>query len=983
MELKNKRMYDIVSESCKKYKNNIALVCNDQEVSYNNLLNSIDLLARSLNSVGVKKSKVNVCLNTSVEAIYLFFALNKLGAVINYINYDLDNKYIEECINNNILIIDEYNMDKYYDIIKNKDISKIILVGEKNYDIKNILKWSEFISLNNEYKDVNIKYKDDEEIIINYYKDYNDNIVSVHINNKSLINSIDTFLDSALEIKKKNIININPMYDHIGYNINVLIPLIKGMKIIIGNKNELIDLIKQYKINYLFTTEDIMYEITKFNTKIKLDSILIISKLIDDHKINIINSYVSGLKIKVYRAYSIPEINNLVGLKMEIDIKLIDVIDYSDTCFDIGNLLIKSDDYCKTYINGKELKLDSNGYFKTGYIAMIDSDDNLIIVDTLEKEIERRNMYKTGLASIDMPWLKYFPIESRNEEVAKMTVYEYLKEVNKDNYLEVALSYMGKNIKYYEMFNNIEMCAKSLKALGVKKGDYITICMPNIPEFVYVFYAINKIGAIACLIEPRTPASRVKDYLDESNSKVLIMVDLCKNNIDKIVDNVKSLKTVVSVSPIESITSRKIKVAYNLTHKKYKYTGKYISYKEFIKAGESFDNIKSAKFVERETAVVVYTSGTTGKPKGACLPNETLNGQNMQLKYSGICPKVGEVFLGNVPFFSAYGSSVGMHNALSSGITVALIPSYKPTDFPKLIQKNRPTHAMGVPRFFEILANSKIFKGDELKFLRNSISGGDKMTPSKEYYVNEYLINHGSEKLKKGLGMSEFGGGYITTVNKDINRPGSVGIPHVGNNVKIIDINTRKEVTYGRDKKTGELYVTGPTMMNGYLNREEENEKFFEIDDNGVKWAKTGDLVYMDQDGAIFFIDRIKNVIMRPDGHTVPLLPIENAIDKCEDVFICAVVGTTVDSKGTGKMPMAYIVLKKNRDKSTLEIHKEIKRLVSELVPEREQPKWYRYVDNIPLNLAGKVDMLKLEKMSEKDNNKSREYLNLEKNSDK
>ena len=139
----------------------------------------------------------------------------------------------------------------------------------------------------------------------------------------------------------------------------------------------------------------------------------------------------------------------------------------------------------------------------------------------------------------------------------------------------------------------------------------------------------------------------------------------------------------------------------------------------------------------------------------------------------------------------------------------------------------------------------------------------------------------------------------------------------------------------------------------------------------------------MDEDGAVFFIDRIKNVIMRPDGHTVPLLPIENAIDKCEYVESCAVVGVSVSDKETGKRPMAFIVLKKDIEKDIKQINQEIKNIVEANVPLREQPKWYRYTDKLPYNLAGKVDLKKLAEIGENDSNKNLEFINLEKNDDK
>ncbi len=588
------------------------------------------------------------------------------------------------------------------------------------------------------------------------------------------------------------------------------------------------------------------------------------------------------------------------------------------------------------------------------------------IADLLEqqnklKEVElglrEASKEKTGYPSIDKPWLKFFPKEALTDTINPYTLYQQLKISNEDNLEETALSYNGEYITFRKLLHHIDQVAGALLSIGVKEGDIVTLCLPNIPEFVYSFYAINKIGAIASLIEPRTNAERIKTFVNNANSKVMIMLDLCKNNIDKMIES-STLEMVVSVSAANSINNKAKKSLYTMAHKEVKTSGKYLNWNDFVSV-KRLNNVAVSKYKPNKTAAIVYTSGTTGIPKGAELTNETYNGQNMQLKYSGITPKTGDIFLGNVPFFSAYGSSSGMHNALTNGVEIALLPSYKPQEFPSILLKYRPNHVMGVPRFYELLLQDKLAQKSEFAFLENIISGGDKMAPANEKKVNKFLEKHGAPKIKKGLGMSEFGGGFITTVSEKSNKIGSVGVPHVGNNVKILDPNTNEELKYGPEKNIGELYVTGPTLMKSYFNNQIESDKFFVIDESGTKWAKTGDLVYMDEDGVVFFIDRIKNVIMRPDGHTTPLLPIENAISKHPNVLSCAAVGVEVEEGKTGSLPMAFIVLKDNvEDISTLQ--KEIEELCEFNIPERERPKWYRYVNEIPYNLAGKVDMLKL-----------------------
>ena len=605
-------------------------------------------------------------------------------------------------------------------------------------------------------------------------------------------------------------------------------------------------------------------------------------------------------------------------------------------------------------------------------------------LEALTKELEKQNELKeieleekkkkepkkTGFPSKDMPWLKFFPKASVEDKINELTLYQQIKIANKDNLEEIALTYLGEKISFSKLFSKIDQVAKALDSIGVKKGDVVTLCLPNIPEFVYSFYAISKIGAIASLIEPRTNAERIKNFINNSKSKVMIMIDLCKNNIDKMIDT-STLEIVIAVSASNSIGKKSKKKIYTFIHKEVKTNNKYLNWNEFINV-KRLNNVVTQKYIPNTTAAIVYTSGTTGIPKGAELTNETYNGQNMQLKYSGICPENGEIFLGNVPFFSAYGSSSGMHNALTNGVTIALIPQYQPQDFPELLLKYQPNHVMGVPRFYEFMLQNKKVQKSDFSFLKNIISGGDKLPPINEKKINKFMIKHAAPHLKKGLGMSEFGGGFITTVSEKSNKIGSVGIPHVGNNVMIIDPNTGEELKYGSEKNIGELYVTGPTMMKSYFNNKEETEKFFYIDSEGKKWAKTGDLVYMDEDGVIFFVDRIKNVIMRPDGHTTPLLPIENAICKHPGVLNCAAVGVKVEEKGTGSLPMAFIVLKKNEDVNLNLIQKEIEDLLESYVPERERPHWFRYVKDLPYNLAGKVNLIELREIASKEDLKIR-----------
>lgn len=882
------------------------------------VLKDIDLISRSILELGISnKEKVAIVRQTSLEYIELIYAFSKLGIGVDVFNPP---------INDGVLTDFDYLFTDDISNLKLDNFKRIILFNNTDTFDDVVINWNKFYEISNYYNKDLIYY---DNFSIKYY----DNDVLLTLTDKDILLSYKNIND-RLKIKSSRVLVDSARFVLINY--------------LIMNKNNVF--FKNLDVEILFTCDSRLVNETK---NLNYSNIYSEFEFLNEYDLSKINNRL-GSKYNRYFAFY----DSLLAMGKYGKLNLFNVEDVSITHVLNGK---KSDFGSVDIKHGKK-------YIKTNYVGSL-SKKNLRIDDLLAKEVTRENIKKTGLPSKDMPWLKYYPNSYLDEKVPEYTLYQNFRIMNENNYLECALEYMGEEIKYYEVFNEIEKVSKSLYALGVRKGDYVAFCLPNIPEFIYFFYAVSKLGAVACLIEPRTSANRILKYLDDTKSKVMVMLDMCKKNIDKIADK-SSLEKIISISPVQSIRDKKTRKMYYLTHKKYRYSGKYLSYSKFISIGESILPFKECSYKKNTAAVIVYTSGTTGNPKGAVLTNESYNGQNMQLKYSGIEPNVGDRFLGNIPFFTAYGSSVGMHNALSFGVKITLIPSYKPKDFPKLIKKYKPNHVIGTPRFFEIMSESNIFKNMDLSFLKTCIYGGDKMTSTKEYMVNDFMLSHGACAIRKGIGMSEYGGGFCTTVNNDVNKISSIGIPHIGNNVKIID-KKGNEVTYGREHTIGELYVTGPTQMLGYLANDTENNKFFITDENGVRWSRTGDLVYMDEDGVIFFSERIKNIIVRPDGHKVTVLPLENLVNKCNYVSECVVVGVNYKEDNSGKYPMLYIALKNNLDKPKEKIHKEIMEMINNNIPDRDRPEWYRYVDKLPYTLAGKIDVMKLKEKGKNNQNKT------------
>lgn len=607
------------------------------------------------------------------------------------------------------------------------------------------------------------------------------------------------------------------------------------------------------------------------------------------------------------------------------------------------------------------------GYMDQKYIDDYrDFDFNLSENDTLFHKRYLRDIQNgeisgpmTGYATIDEPWLKGLPISADSDKIPAKTMWQVLEDNSKMFSDKNALYYEGTYITYKELIEKCEYFSKCLFGLGIKPGDNVMICMANTPEFVYAFYGLIKLGAIPNLIEPRTNAKRILSYIDIASSKYMIMVDKCYDNIEKIA-NESTLNTIVSVSPSISLPKVK-KFAYDVTHRGIKSHGKYLDYYDFYKIGKNVDDVEEYPYHKNQTAVVVYTSGTSGVPKGVCLRNETYNGQNLQIKYSGFFPQPGEIFLGNVPFFSAYGSSSGMHNALCYGVMIYLIPSPKVEKFAKYIRESKCTFVMGSPKHFEVLDQYLIKHPNErLDYVKCLVSGGDKILEPHEIHMNETFVQRGGPKIKKGLGSTENGGGFTTTSSDMDNKIGSVGIPLAQNIVKVVDPITREELPYG---EIGEIEVSSLTLANGYLNNPDQTEKAFYTDKNGRHWFRTADMGYIDSDGVIFFATRRSHAIMRPDGHTTPLLPIENVVANSSYVYSCGAIGVKPDDNSAGELPMLFVKL--NDEVNLADAMKDIRKLLIDNIPPRERPNWIRIVDEIPYTLMEKVDYLALNKLAQ------------------
>ena len=589
-----------------------------------------------------------------------------------------------------------------------------------------------------------------------------------------------------------------------------------------------------------------------------------------------------------------------------------------------------------------------------------------------------------GKASIDKPWLKYYDDSKIISELPQMSMFDYMCKCNENNLDCPALNYYGNEITYRNLIAKVEETAKSFANLGIKDGDVVSIASPYLPEVVYSIYALNKIGAVANMVDPRVPADKLKNYLSKSNSKYLVMLDICYPKVEKIINDTK-LEGVISISPTNSLplplnVLSKLKELVNSdsknTNNLISNDSKYIEWKNFINNGKNYNGKIKNNYAVNKPAIIVYTSGTSGEPKGAISSNESFNNMAFFQSDSIINTNQGDKFLLIMPPFIAYGLSIGLHGQLCAGQTLVMVPTFNIDNSAKLlgnlVKKYKPQTVMGVPTFMVDLIKHPAMQKMNCQFLKNLIVGGDSMVPESEELVNSFLESKRSEaRISKGWGLTEVNSCFSYTKNRETNEIGSVGVPLLGNNIKIvkplneemdnsqIDIDKLEELPYNT---TGEIFISTPTVIIDYLNNKEESKRvFFKSKKTGRIWVRTKDLGRITEDGLIYIDGRMKRIIIRPDGHNISPFAIENIINEHSMVENCVVIGRQSKEHEHGSFAVAYIQLKDGCELYQDQVLEEIKVSISEKLPPRDIASYYEFIDEIPITNIGKVDYKKLE----------------------
>lgn len=525
--------------------------------------------------------------------------------------------------------------------------------------------------------------------------------------------------------------------------------------------------------------------------------------------------------------------------------------------------------------------------------------------------------------NVRAPWIKSLGSVPAHLEYFQGSMYDKVAEIS-ENYPDlIAYAFMGGKTKYKDFISKVDKCARALAAIGVKPGESVTICMPNAPQAVIMFYAVNKVGAIANMVHPLSSEKEIEFCLKESGSVVCLTLDQFYEKFEHIRPNV-SLRTLILTSVKDVLSPVKRKGYYLVEGRKIKKVptnAEIIWWEKFLLDGRKYHGSFHHAGKSEDPAVILYSGGTTGTMKGILLSNLNFNALSQQIIATNPIYKPGDKMLAVMPIFHGFGLGVCIHSILSNGGRVLLIPRFNPESYAKLLRKHKPNFIAGVPTLYEALLRIKSLDRVDLSCLKGVFSGGDSLSIELKKRFDAFLKSHGATiPVREGYGTTEcVTASCLTPINKE---------------------------------KEGEICIAGPTVMLEYINNPEETANTLRRHKDGMTWVHTGDLGMMDEEGFVYFRQRIKRMIIT-SGYNVYPSRIENILDAHELVHMSCVIGVPDPYKM--QKVVAFVMLKPDVKVSHEEAEKILLEYCSKHVAKYAMPSYIEFRDNLPKTLVGKV----------------------------
>lgn len=557
--------------------------------------------------------------------------------------------------------------------------------------------------------------------------------------------------------------------------------------------------------------------------------------------------------------------------------------------------------------------------------------------------------------TVKSPWLDFMGPVPAHLDYFQGSMYDAIEETAKKYPEYIAFTFMGKDTTYAEFLQNVNKCAKALKTIGVRENDRVTIALPNCPQALYSFYAVNLIGAVANMIHPLSAEKEIEHYLNFSESVVAITLDQFYKKFAKVRPNTKLTNLIIC--SIKDELTQPLKLGYMLTEakkiEKIPEDAPIIPWNEFMEMSKYCFSHRVERKPE-DGAVILYSGGTTGTTKGILLSNFNFTALGQQVIAANPMFTPGDRMLAAMPLFHGFGLGVCVHTMLQSGGHCILVPRFTAVEYSKLITKYKCNFIAGVPTLYEALLRLPTMVNADLSNLKGVFSGGDSLSVELKKKFDKFLAKHGAKiQVREGYGTTETVTACCLTPLTTA-KEGSIGIPFPDNYIKIVKPDTDEELPYGEE---GEILLAGPTVMMCYINNEEETNKTIRTHADGMRWIYTGDLGVMDEEGFIYFKGRAKRMIIT-SGYNVYPAQLENIIDAHEKVQMSCIIGVP----DTYKMQAvkAFIMLKPGIT-PTDDIKQEILDYCKKNIAKYALPKEIEFRDELPKTLVGKVAYRKLE----------------------
>ncbi|MDO4545387.1 MAG: AMP-binding protein [Bacillota bacterium] len=560
--------------------------------------------------------------------------------------------------------------------------------------------------------------------------------------------------------------------------------------------------------------------------------------------------------------------------------------------------------------------------------------------------------------TVKTPWLSSYRGVPHTLNYPDCSMFD-LVEKNAGNYPDnIAYEFMGAKTTYQELVEKVHICAKGLAALGFKEGDRITVCMPNTPQGVIMFYAINLLGCVSNMIHPLSSEGEIKFYLNHSHSKGILILDAFYPKLETILWELPDLEQIM-IASISTELKGVMKLGFKLTKgrkiQKPPVRSNITLYTELMEMGRSYSGQYQASKHGADPAAILYSGGTTGTTKGIILTNLNFNALALQSLAACDCVIEGHKMLAIMPIFHGFGLGICIHTMMISGCVCVLVPQFNVKTYAKLLKKVQPNYIAGVPTLYEALLRSRNMKNVNLACLEGVFSGGDSLSIELKRKVDAFLREHGATvQIREGYGTTECVTASCLTP-KSFFKEGSIGIPYPDTFYKIVKASTKVEVPYGDE---GEICISGPTVMKEYLDNQEETESTLQLHEDGLLWLHTGDLGTMDEEGFIYYKQRLKRMIIS-SGYSIYPSQLENIIDAHPDVLMCTVIGVP-DPYKVQKVK-AFVVLK-NGVAASDEVRESLRSHCMKNIAKYAMPYEFEFRDKLPQTLVGKVAYTVLEK---------------------